>query len=134
MNLIDIKERLVLGEKLAPDERDYVLEAINAYRPTKTIGDEIATVWNMADEAISIAVQHVMLKCQKASSPIDDARIVLIGIEIALRRQAARFALYRRDLGDTTSDEETFVADARAAFREISATFDAFEKPIGGRK
>jgi hypothetical protein len=131
MNLIDLKERLVLGEKLAPDERDYVLAAINAYRPrapedgvTKEDVDEIETVWHMADEIIGIAVQRVMFKCQSEDSGVESGALMLLGIEIALIRQAARMALYGRDYAGAKSDEETFAAGARDQFRDVAQAFE----------
>jgi hypothetical protein len=138
MNLIDIKERLVLGQKLEPEERDYVLAAINAYRPktpepghkgvTREEVDEIMAVWHMADEIIGIAVQRVMFKCQEKDSGVEDGALMLLGIEIALLRQAARMSLYGRDYAGAKGDAETFAKTAVDQFREVAEAFD--DEPI----
>jgi hypothetical protein len=98
---------------------------------TKKDVAEIETVWNMADEIIGIAVQRVMFKCQSEGSGVESGALMLLGLEIALLRQAARMSLYARDYAGAKSDEEIFAAGARDQFRDVAVNFEDEPKTNG---
>jgi hypothetical protein len=91
---------------------------------TKENVDEIMTVWQIADEIIGIAVQRIMFKCQEEDSGVESGALMLLGIEIALLRQAARMELYGRDYCGGKADEEIFAAGARDQFRDVAKAFE----------